>query len=150
MKKQKINIEEVCKAYNLAREEYKGKKGDSEWIIKILKENGISGSLAKRMLGQSTLFQQFVRTGQGRGRHLGYIWPSGGSVYKEWFKNWLYPPVSNNAPVGAKKEQSFEEECAEYLRKQGYKLKKLVGFDEDAFKEAYPQLWEKFLIYEEV
>ena len=32
----------------------------------------------------------------------------------------------------------------------GYKLKKCIGFDEDAFKKDYPQIWAKYLIYENV
>ena len=143
----RINVSEVCKAYNSAREQNLGRKGDSKWIIQILKSFGVSGSIASKMVSQSVLFQQYHRENAGRGNYKGYIWPST-PVHISWFQNWIYPSKKDNAPV--KKDQSFEEECAEYLRKQGYKLKKCVGFDEDAFKKAYPQLWEKFLIYEEV
>ena len=139
----KINVAEVCKAYNSAREQNSGRKGDSKWVIQILKSFGISGSIASKMVGQSALFQQFHREGAGRGNYKGYIWPNN-PVHITWFQNWIYPSKKDNAPV--KKEQvSFEQECVEYLLKQGYTVQKLE-FDEDAFKKAYPQLWQKFLV----
>ena len=146
--KRKINIAEVCKAYNSAREQNSGRKGDSKWVVEILKSFGISGNIAGKMLKESALLQQYHREGAGRGNYKGYIFPCT-PVHVSWFQNWLSSP-SKKENTSVKKEQSFEEECAEYLRKQGYKLRKCVGFDEEAFKKAYPQLWEKFLIYEEV
>ena len=140
--KQKIDIEETCKIYNLAREKNKGRKGPSKWIVDILMKEGLSKSLSLRMLNSSTLFQKYNETGKGKGRHIGYIWPQS-SVYISWFQNWLYPPKKNNTPI--KKEQFSEEECKEYLERKGYLVQKLE-FDENAFKKEYPQLWEKFLI----
>ena len=117
-----------------------------EQVINILKENGISGALAIKMTQSSTLFTTYKRENCGRGKHIGYIWPTT-PIYVSIFRNWLYPSQKDNAP---KKDMSFEEECAEYLRKQGYQLKKCIGFDEDAFKKDYPQLYEKYLMYENV
>ena len=144
---EKINVEKACAGYNTARNLNAGRKMPREMVIKILKENGISEALAIRMSQNDTLFTRFKRENCGRGKHIGYIWPSD-PIHIKIFRNWLYP-VDKKAPSTGKK-LSFEEECAEYLRKQGYKLKKCVGFDEDAFKKDYPQLWSKYLIYEEV
>ena len=144
---EKINIEKVCAGYNTARQQNAGRKMSAEDVVKILKENGVSETTSKKMLKSSTLFTRFKREKAGRGLHYGYIWPNT-PIHVSLIKGLLYPPKEN--PSNNKKDISFEEECAAYLRNQGYKLKKCVGFDEDAFKKAYPQLWSKFLIYEEV
>jgi hypothetical protein len=115
-------------------------------VSEVLRNEGLSGNMIKRILRETTLLTPFKRENAGKGNYRGYIFPHT-SVNIKWFEYWL--SKKENIP-SVKKEQSFEEECAEYLRKQGYKLRKCVGFDEDAFKKAYPQLWEKFLIYEEV
>ena len=145
---EKINVEKVCAGYNLARDKYAGRKMASEQVVKILKENGISETVSKRMLKSSTLFTRYKRENCGKGLHYGYIWPNT-PVHINLIRNFLYPPVEKKE-VSSKKDMSFEEECATYLRNQGYVLKKCVGFDEDAFKKDYPQLWQKYLIYEEV
>jgi len=148
---QKINVEQLCASYNKARTENAGRKMPSEKVIEILRSNGVSHTLAIKMVRCDTFFIRYRRENCGRGLHLGYIWPET-PIHVNVFKNWAYPTTKKEAPIKSvkKDDKSFEEECAEYLRKQGYKLKKCVGFDEDAFKKAYPQLWEKFLIYEEV
>jgi len=142
---EKINVEEVCKAYNLTRDKHAGKKMPRNMIINLLKEAGLSGAIITRLITCPTLFTKFRREGAGRGNHVGYIWPTS-SIHVNLIRNWLYP---------AKKEKviknTFDEEgCVEYLRKQGYKLKKCIGFDEDAFKKDYPQIYQKYLIYENV
>lgn len=142
--KRKIDVAEVCKAYNSAREQNSGRKGDSKWVIEILKSFGISGNVAGKMLKESALLQQYHREGAGRGNWKGYIWPSN-PVHISWFQNWLSSP-KKEVPT----KQSFEEECVEYLRKQGYQLKKCIGFDEDAFKKDYPQIYQKYLIYDSI
>lgn len=144
--KQRIDVNEVCLAYNNARDENKGKVGSPSWALEILKKKGLSVNLAKRILREPTLVIYSKRENAGKGNYKACTFPYS-PIHRDWFQYWLYPPKKDNAP---KKEQSFEEECAEYLRKQGYKLKKLVGFDENAFKKDYPQLYEKYLIYEEV
>jgi hypothetical protein len=121
----------------------------AEEVIKILKENGISETISKRMLRNSTLFIRYKRENAGKGLHYGYIWPST-PIHINLVRNFLYPPVEEKKTISSKKDMSFEEECAEYLRKQGYQLKKCIGFDEDTFKKDYPQIWKKYLIYEEV
>ena len=140
----KINVEKVCVGYNTARSLNSGRKMSREDVIKILKENGISEALSIKMSKNDTFFTRYKRENCGKGKHIGYIWPLN-PIHISVFRNWLYPPVDKKV-----KKLSFEEECAEYLRKQGYQLRKCVGFDEEAFKKDYPQLWEKYLIYEEV
>ena len=144
---EKINLEKVCAAYNTARNENVGRKMPREMVINILKSHGISESLAVKMTRNDTLFTRFQRENCGKGKHIGFIWPNT-PIHISILRKWLYPPVEKQSE--AKKNLSFEEECAEYLRKQGYQLKKCVGFDEDAFKRDYPQLYEKYLIYENV
>lgn len=145
----KINTEEVSAKYNSVRDKNKGKKFTNEQVIKLLKEAGLSGSIAAKIVANNTLLQQFKREGCGRGKHIGYIFPYD-PIHKAWFENWIYPKHSEKPKVFINEDKNFESECAAYLKKQGYQLKKCVGFDEDAFKKDYPQLWSKYLIYEEV
>lgn len=144
----KINAEEVSAKYNSVREANKGRKLSNEQVIKLLKEEGLSGSMAARIVANDTLLQRFKREGCGRGKHIGYIFPYS-PVYRTWFENWIYPKHSEKPKI-IDKGRDFESECATYLKQQGYQLKKCVGFDEDAFKKDYPQIWSKYLIYEEV
>jgi hypothetical protein len=146
---EKINEESICEAYNKARMQHIGHKQSPEQVKEILKSFGISGSLCRKMLSNSTLFNKSKRENAGKGRHLCYIF-SYQPIHVSWFKNWLYPPIENKESSINKKDRSFEEECAAYLKQQGYQLKKCTGFDEDAFKKDYPQLYEKYLIYENV
>lgn len=145
----KINTEDVSTKYNLVRDKNKGKKFSNEEVIKLLKEAGLSGSIAAKIVGNTTLLQQFKREGCGRGKHIGYIFPYN-PVHKSWFENWIYPPHSEKPKISIERDENFESECAAYLKQQGYKLKKCIGFDEDAFKKDYPQIWSKYLIYETV
>jgi hypothetical protein len=144
----KINTEEVSAKYNSVREANKGRKLSNEQVIRLLKEAGISQSMAIKITANSTLLQQFKREGCGRGKHIGYIFPYN-PVHRTWFENWIYPKHSE-PKISIEKDENFESECANYLKQQGYQLKKCVGFDEDAFKRDYPQLWSKYLIYESV
>ena len=145
----KINTEEVSAKYNFVRENNKGRKLSNEEVIRLLKEAGLSGSMAVKIAANNTLLQQFKREGMGRGRHIGYIFPYN-PVHKTWFENWIYPPKHSEKPQISERDKVFESECAAYLKQQGYQLKKCVGFDEEAFKKDYPQLWSKYLIYENV
>lgn len=145
----KINTEEVSAKYNSVRDKNKGKKFSNEQVIKLLKEAGLSGSMAIKIAANNTLLQQFKREGCGRGKHIGYIFPYN-PVHKTWFENWIYPPYSEKPKVSIERDKDFESECAIYLKQQGYQLKKCVGFDEDAFKKDYPQIYQKYLIYENV
>lgn len=145
----RINTEEVTAKYNLVRDKNHGKKLSHEQVIKLLKEAGLSGSIALKITSNSTLLQQFRREGCGRGKHIGYIFPYN-PVHKSWFENWIYPKHSEKPKISIERDKDFESECATYLKQQGYKLKKLIGFDEDAFKKDYPQIWAKYLIYEEI
>lgn len=143
---EKINVEKVCSGYNLARDKHAGRKMPAEDVVRILKENGVSETISKRMLRNSTLFTRYKRENVGKGLHYGYIWPST-PIHINLVRNFLYPPVEEKKTTSLK---SFEEECAAYLKQQGYQLKKFVGFDEDAFKKDYPQIYQKYLIYEQV
>ena len=145
----KINTEEVSAKYNFVRENNKGRKLSNEEVIRLLKEAGLSGSMAVKIAANNTLLQQFKREGMGRGRHIGYIFPYN-PVHKTWFENWIYPPHSEKPKISIERDKDFESECAAYLKQQGYQLKKCVGFDEESFKKDYPQLWSKYLIYENV
>ena len=145
----KINTEEVSAKYNSVRESNKGRKFSNEEVIKLLKEAGLSGSMAVKIAANNTLLQQFKREGMGRGRHVGYIFPYN-PVHKSWFENWIYPPHSEKPKVSVERDKDFESECAAYLKQQGYQLKRCIGFDEDSFKKDYPQLYQKYLIYENV
>jgi hypothetical protein len=145
----RINTEEVSVKYNSVREANKGRKFSNEQVIKLLKEAGISQSMAIKIAANNTLLQQFKREGMGRGKHIGYIFPYN-PIHKTWFENWIYPKHSEKPKISIEKDENFESECASYLKQQGYQLKKCIGFDEDAFKKDYPQLWSKYLIYEEV
>lgn len=148
MKKTKINIEEVCKCYNDARTQNSGRKGGAEWAFNILHSFGLSSNMAKRIMREPTLLVPCKREHAGKGNYKGYVFPCT-PVHVTWFQNWL-TKKEETPKISVEKDENFEKECAIYLKHQGYQLKKCVGFDEDAFKKTYPQLWEKFLIYEEV
>ena len=45
---------------------------------------------------------------------------------------------------------SKEEEALQFLKKSGYQIKKLVGFDESRFAKENPELYQKYLVYEYV
>ena len=145
----KINTEEISAKYNSVRDANKGKKFSNEQVIKLLKEAGISQSMSIKIAANNTLLQQFKREGMGKGKHIGYIFPYN-PVHKTWFENWIYPKHSEKPKISIEKDENFESECAAYLKQQGYQLKKCVGFDEETFKRDYPQLWSKYLIYENV
>lgn len=145
----KINTEEVSAKYNLVRDKNKGKKFSNEQVIKLLKEAGLSKNMAVRIAANSTLLQQFRREGCGRGKHIGYTFPYN-PIYKTWFENWIYPPHSEKPKISIEKDKDFESECAMYLKQQGYQLRKCMGFDEESFKKDYPEIYQKYLIYENV
>ena len=145
----KLNPEEISAKYNLVRDRNQGKKFTNEQVIKLLKEAGLSGSMSVKIVANPTLLQQFKREGMGRGKHIGYIFPYN-PVHKTWFENWIYPKHSDKPKVSIERDKDFESECANYLKQQGYKLKRCIGFDEDSFKKDYPQLYQKYLIYENV
>ena len=145
----KLNPEEISAKYNLVRDKNQGKKFTNEQVIKLLKEAGLSGSMAAKIVANNTLLQQFKRENCGRGKHIGYIFPYN-PVHKTWFENWIYPKHQEKPKISIERDKDFESECANYLKQQGYQLKRCVGFDEDSFKKDYPQLYEKYLIYENV
>ena len=147
MKKSKINIEEVCKCYNEARTQNSGRKGSAEWAFNILHSSGLSGNMARRIMREPTLLVPVKRENAGKGNYKGYVFPST-PVHISWFENWLNKKKDNQKVY--KKDENFEKECADYLKQQGYQLKRCVGFDEDSFKKDYPQLYQKYLIYENV
>lgn len=139
----RIDVEKLCESYNNVRTAYAGRTGSPSWIATKLKESGISNSLCKRILREPTLIQMNQVHGQGRGNFKSCMFPHN-PVHISWFKNWIYNKKATNQQL------SFEEECSEYLKSQGYQLKKCVGFDEEAFKTDYPELYQKYLIYESI
>lgn len=142
----KINVTEVCKAYNSAREQNSGRKGDSKWVIGILKSFGISGNIAGKMLKESALLQQYHRENAGRGNYKGYIFPCT-PVHVSWFQNWLSPSKKSDAPKKNNdiKDKDFEVQCKKYLEELGYTVKRFV-LDEQKLKEKYPEIWEECLV----
>lgn len=141
----RINVEEVCRAYNNARDENKGRTGSPSWASKILKEKGLSTSIIKRILHEPTLVIYSKRENAGRGNYKGCTFPYN-PIHKDWFENWIYPPKKDDNCI--KKDLPFEEECTSYLKARGYEIKKCVGFDEDRFAEEHPELYKQYLIYE--
>jgi hypothetical protein len=141
MKKQRIDVKQVCESYNKARTQNVGRKGSSSFMINTLKTFGISGNVARKMIVEPTLFQSFHREGAGRGNYKGYIWPNN-PVHISWFQNWLYGDKKE------KKDLPFEEECINYLKARGYEIKRCVKFDEDRFAEEHSDLYKKYLVYE--
>ena len=147
MNKTKINIEEVCKCYNNARTQNSGRKGGSEWVFNILHSFGLSNNMAKRIIREPTLLIPCKREHPGKGNYKGYAFPCT-PVHVSWFENWLNK--KETPKISVEKDENFEVECATYLKQQGYQLKKCIGFDEDKFSKDYPQLYAKYLIYENV
>lgn len=143
--KSKINIEQICGTYNRVRENWVGKKLSNAKVIELLKAEGISTNMASRMVANSTLFEHSKMPNKGRGRHVAYTF-SYNPVHIAFFRNWLTKPVKKES----KENLTFEEECVKYLQKEGYKLRRCTGFDELRFKQDYPQLYEKYLKYEDI
>lgn len=141
----KIDIKQVCEAYNTARVQNQGKKFSPEKAKQVLINFGISGNLAKKMISNSTLFQRSQRENQGKGNFKCLIFPYS-SIHITWFENWIYPVKKEEK----KQFSSFEEECAEYLKNQGYELKKCLGFDEERFAKENPEMYKSYLIYEKI
>lgn len=146
----RINVEEVCRAYNNARDENKGRTGSPSWAFKILKEKGISTNLAKRILHEPTLIIYSKRENAGRGNYKCCTFPFI-PVHKDWIENWLYPKnnntpkSSNNTPKKSNDDKDFEIQCKKYLEELGYTVKKMV-LDQQMLKEKYPEIWEECLV----
>ena len=143
--KRKIDVAEICKAYNSAREKNAGRKGDSKWVIEILKSFGISGNIAGKMLKESALLQQYHRQNAGRGNYKGYIFPYT-PVHISWFQNWNPSKKSDASKKNNDtKDKDFEIQCKKYLEELGYTVKKMV-LDQQMLKEKYPEIWEECLV----
>jgi hypothetical protein len=100
------------------------------------------------MMRESILLTPCKRENAGKGNYKGFIFPLT-PVHISWFENWL-SDKKETPKVSIEKDGDFESECAEYLKSKGYQLKKCLGFDEDAFKKDYPQIYQKYLIYESI
>ena len=149
MRKTKVTPEMLCKVYNTLRQQRAGQKLVSEQLMNLLhKEGGISKWIVDKMLQTPTFFTKVKRDG-GKGKCIGYMFQYD-PVHINLFKNWLKNQKSGPSKKEEKKELSFEEECVEYMRNQGYALQKCIGFDESSFKKDYPQLYQKYLRYEKV
>ena len=148
-RKSKVTFESLCKAYNTLRQERIGQKLVSGQIEDLFKKEGISLWIVERMLQNPTFFTKVKREG-GKGKCVGYMFQYN-PVHINLFKNWLKDQKSvSSKKEEVKKTSTLEEDCVVYLHNQGYILQKCVGFDEKAFKEDYPQLYQKYLRYEKV
>lgn len=47
-----------------------------------------------------------------------------------------------------KNEKLVVEEALEFLKGQGYRIQRVIGFDETRFKQDHPDLYRKYLQYE--
>ena len=145
----KVTPESLCKAYNTLRQEKVGQKLIGSQVENFLTKEGISRWIVTKMLQNPTFFTKVKREG-GQGKCIGYMFQSN-PVHISLFKNWLKDQKSvSSKKEEVKKTSTLEEDCVVYLRNQGYILQKCVGFDEKAFKEDYPQLYQKYLRYEKV
>lgn len=61
---------------------------------------------------------------------------------EECLSNWRKKP--------AEVEISEEEKALQFLKKKGYQMRVCRGFDEARFAAENPELYQKYLIYEEV
>lgn len=145
----KVNVKEICEQYNKARSQNAGRKGSVKWTSDILKSFGIGTNMAKRIMREPTLLIPCKRENAGKGNYKGFIFPYT-PVHISWFESWLSDKKKETPKVSIERDENFETECAVYLKQKGYQLKKCVGFDEDAFKKDYPQIYQKYLIYENI
>lgn len=151
MKKQRINAEVVCEAYNSARMQNQGKQNSPERTVEILKSFGISENLSRRMIQNSTLFERFSHKVEGKKGNFKALRFAYNPVHISFFKNWLCgekKSVPTQKP--ANNTTSLEEDCVKYLKEAGYQLRKCIGFDEDAFSKDHPDLYQKYLRYESI
>lgn len=150
MKKQRINVEAVCEAYNSARMQNEGKQNSPAKVIEILKSFGISENLSRRMIQNATLFERFTHKVEGKKGNFKALRFSYNPVHISFFKNWLVKKDSNPVKPTNNTTTSLEEDCVKYLKEAGYQLRKCIGFDEDTFSKDYPELYQKYLRYENI
>ena len=151
--KPKVNIDEVCQTFNTLRQENLHKKFSPEEMKNLMAKNGIGNAVFHRM-AQLSFFRVRTDPGHGKGNRKQYAFTDT-PIYLAQFKK-VYEDVRASRrkqligePSGMK-EQLTEESSCKLLKSKGYQLKKCVGFDEEAFKKDYPQIWRKYLIYENV
>lgn len=72
-------------------------------------------------------------------------------IYKK-FRNYSNKSRAKrkDLPKSTKCEEISEEKAIQRLRGAGYQIRKCVGFDEARFKEENPELYQKYLKYEDL
>lgn len=144
--KKRLNIEKITKQYNTARMKYEGRELSSESVKKALADEGLSVSLIKRMISSPLFFQSFTKSGYGRGYHRGYRFPYG-PLHISSIQNFFYPSKKHEEDIPS---VSFEDAVKVLKNKYDCQIKVCKGFDEEAFKQDYPELYQKYLVYEMV
>lgn len=151
--KPKVNIDEVCGIFNTLRQENLHKKFSPDEIRNLMTKNGIGNAVFRRM-AQLNFFRIRTDPGHGKGNMKQYAFTDT-PIYLAQFKK-VYEDVRASRrkqyahePSGMS-EKLTEESAYKFLKSKGYQLRRCLGFDEEAFKKDYPQLWEKYLIYENV
>jgi len=137
----KLNVQEICAAYNTARKQLIGTSFTFEQLHRELVSYGLSKNIAKRLINEKFFIVTQI-SGLGRGRHFRYEFFNA-PIHISVFQNYFYGEQT-------KKDVPFEEECIAYLKSLGYKIYKPEGFDLKAFKSENPEIFEKYSICKEV
>lgn len=140
MAKHQVNTKELCEKINRFRMENQKEIFDRNSLSLKLREIGVRDSIISRLITKG--FIPFEANGCTR-MYMMSPDPIPYSVI-----NSLYEEEKAYGRKWSKNHYTSKDPIA-LLKEQGYIIQKPVGFNEELFKKENPELYKKYIIYEE-
>lgn len=138
MSNYKKNIAETCQAFNIFKSVNLDRIFTREQLFSELKEVGISTNVARKIVPTFCEISQV-------GKHYLYKFkdtPLLKNVLTSYYKDVAKEKKTKKTPI------FNTEDSIKFLENSGYKVLKWKEFNLESFKTDYPDLFEKYSIYE--
>ncbi len=136
----KVNVKELTEALNKFRIDSKDRVFTRAEALNAFHALGFNKAIAQDILR----FMSFEQMGTARLYQFNKE-----PIYEGRVKALYKKDQSSSAKYYSdKKEKTAEEEALELLREKGYKVQRVIGFDEARFKAEHPELYKQYLKYE--
>lgn len=133
---EKEKLQSLAIAFNMRRQAMIGKELTREQMYNELRTIGFSTDKAKLLIAKGYIEKK------KSGKNASKIYMFKGEP--------LNIKQLENLSVGSSKKSSFNEEKVIHdLQIRGFKVLKPIGFDEEKFRKENPELYKKYLRYEQ-
>lgn len=132
---EKKNLESLMVAFNMRRQGLVGQKLTRAEMLEELKTIGFSKTQISQLMEKGYIHRE--KSGKNASKLYSFM------------DSPLNIKQMENLSVSSTKSKFNEKEAIHQLQIQGFKVLKPIGFDEEKFRKENPELYKRYLTYEQ-